>query len=109
MIKNLLMMRGWSILHGKGLAIITENNIDGLFNDKAIQSATKNGYIKEFTTHITDDDTFDFFEDIERKLIEPEYMEIGRKKMKQTYYFMMTYKWLKTLMLKMIIIRNYQQ
>jgi len=62
----------------KGLAIITENHIEGLHNDNAIQSATKNGYIKEFTTHITDDDSFDFFEDIEKKLMDDTYNEVGK-------------------------------
>jgi len=51
----------------KGLAVTSENRIEGLFNTILIQSATKSGYIKYFIKNITDDDTFDFFEDIERK------------------------------------------
>ena len=62
----------------KGLAVISENHIEGLFNKNIIQSTTKNGYIKEFTKHITDDDTFDFFEDIERKLMDDTYEELGK-------------------------------
>ena len=30
----------------KGLAVISENHIEGLFNKNLIQSATKNGYMK---------------------------------------------------------------
>ena len=62
----------------KGLAVISENHIEGLFNKNLIQSATKNGYIKEFTKHITDEDTFDFFEDIERKFMDDTYEELGK-------------------------------
>ena len=62
----------------KGLAVISENHIEGLFNKNIIQSTTKNGYIKEFTKHITDEDTFDFFEDIERKLMDDTYEELGK-------------------------------
>ncbi len=62
----------------QGLAVISENHIEGLFNKDLIQSATKNGYIKEFTKHISDDDTFDFFEDIERKLMDDTYEEQGK-------------------------------
>ena len=55
------------------MAVLTENHIEGLCSPDLIQSATKNGHIKEFTKHITDDDTLDFFEDIERKLKEETY------------------------------------
>ena len=51
----------------KGVGVLTENHIEGLFNDNEIQSITKNGSIKAFTNHITNDDDFEFFDDIERK------------------------------------------
>ena len=60
------------------MAVISENHIEGLFNKNLIQSATKNGYIKEFRKHITDEDTFAFFEDIERKLMDDTYEELGK-------------------------------
>jgi hypothetical protein len=71
----------------KGLAIITANHIEGLFNDDAIQSATKNGYIKEFTTYLANDDTFDYFEDIECKLKDPDYMEFGKNNDANVLYY----------------------
>ena len=71
----------------KGLSIITENHIEGLFNDDAIQSATKNGYIKEFTTYLSNDDTFDYFEEIELKLRDPDYIEFGKNNDASVLYY----------------------
>ena len=48
----------------KGVGVLTENHIEGLFNDNEIQSITKNGSIKAFQNHITNDDDFEFFDDI---------------------------------------------
>ena len=62
----------------KGVAVLTENHIEGLFNDDEIQSITKLGCIKAFTNHITNDDVFEFFDDIERKLQDDDYVEFGK-------------------------------
>ncbi len=60
------------------MAVITENHIDGLFNTDALQSARKNGFIKEFTSSNIDDDDFEFIDDIERKLMDDDYKENGK-------------------------------
>jgi hypothetical protein len=45
----------------KGLAVISENHLEGLHSNERITSATVNGYIKEFTRHLHATDEFDFF------------------------------------------------
>ena len=44
------------------------------------------GIIKGFTTYLNDDDTFDYFEEVERKLREPDYMKLAKNEANVLYY-----------------------
>jgi len=66
--------RKWYV---KGMAVIQEQHIEGLYNKDITHSATITGKIKEFTTFIGNDDEFDFFQDPFKMLTDPSYFEIN--------------------------------
>ena len=66
--------RKWST---RGLAVIQEQHIEGLYNKDIAHSATITGKIKEFTTFIGNDDEFEFFQDPFKMLTDPSYFELN--------------------------------
>ena len=68
------LSRKWNT---KGLAVIQEQHIEGLYNKDITHSATITGRIREFTTFIGNDDEFDFFQDPFKMLTDPSYIEIN--------------------------------
>ena len=68
------LVRKWNT---KGLAVIQEQHIEGLYNKDITHSATIIGRIREFTTFIGNDDEFDFFQNPFKMLTDPSYKEIN--------------------------------